>query len=410
MVHPADGSPGPLAVTYGAGRWVGVGKWGGTMVYSDDLQVWHEVSTPVSESLISVSFGAGRFVALGHLGTIIVSEDGSVWRVAYVHANRAFLRDLVWGGGRFVAVGIYGTTLASEDGLNWVRTASPPTQSWDKVAYGPPGFVVIGGSATIFSQDGLHWEEVANPAPGGKPRWDDDRFISIGIPPRGGYSCLTQSPDGRQWTASCNTGLDGAYVPFQANGHMYAFGCSQSQNGALYKGNGCVPVIASASPDTGPIEGGTVVTIRGANLGDATSVYVGDTPAASFVVDSEGQITLITPPHSIGPGDISVSTPNGTSMPMATDPFAFGTRPQILGIKALSAPFRLKISGTNFHKGCSVTINGVNVLSSAWKNSQSITLKGGMALKGMVPVGVPVEVVVSNDDDRLNSHRFAYTR
>ena len=45
-----------------------------------------------------------------------------------------------------------------------------------------------------------------------------------------------------------------------------------------------VPTVTGLSPATGPVGGGTTVTITGSGLGDATTVDFGNTPAASFVV------------------------------------------------------------------------------------------------------------------------------
>lgn len=74
------------------------------------------------------------------------------------------------------------------------------------------------------------------------------------------------------------------------------------------------PVITGISPAAGSIQGGTQVTITGRNFSDASSVYFGDTPAASFTVDSDTQITAITAATS-NPGSVEVKvvSPLGNS-------------------------------------------------------------------------------------------------
>ncbi len=55
------------------------------------------------------------------------------------------------------------------------------------------------------------------------------------------------------------------------------------------------PIITSVSPKTGPIEGGTVVTIEGVNLLPGATVTFGGVPATSVTVVSGSKITAITP-------------------------------------------------------------------------------------------------------------------
>jgi len=84
--------------------------------------------------------------------------------------------------------------------------------------------------------------------------------------------------------------------------------------------------------------------------------------------------------------------------------------PHILSVAKLSNPFRLKISGNNFHSDLKVYIGGD---SNAWeyvkyKSSSEIVLKGGNALKSKFPKGVPVEIKIVNGDG--GSAAYQYTR
>jgi len=56
------------------------------------------------------------------------------------------------------------------------------------------------------------------------------------------------------------------------------------------------PFITSLDPDHGPAVGGTSVVITGRNFTGATAVMFGANPATSFVVDSDSQITAVSPP------------------------------------------------------------------------------------------------------------------
>ncbi len=73
------------------------------------------------------------------------------------------------------------------------------------------------------------------------------------------------------------------------------------------------PTITSISPTKGSTAGGKTVTITGTNLGGATGVTFGSTAASSFTVNSETQITAVTPAESAGTVPVTVTTPGGTS-------------------------------------------------------------------------------------------------
>jgi uncharacterized protein (TIGR03437 family) len=53
--------------------------------------------------------------------------------------------------------------------------------------------------------------------------------------------------------------------------------------------------------------------LTGTNLTGATAVSFGGTPATSFSVDSDTQITAITPADAAGAILVTVATPGGTS-------------------------------------------------------------------------------------------------
>ncbi|MBE0610789.1 MAG: IPT/TIG domain-containing protein, partial [Dehalococcoidia bacterium] len=75
---------------------------------------------------------------------------------------------------------------------------------------------------------------------------------------------------------------------------------------------GDLPVVTSLSPTTGPIAGGTVVTITGTGFTGATSVTFGGTAAVITAVTAT-TITVTAPAHTAGTVDVLVTTPSGTS-------------------------------------------------------------------------------------------------
>lgn len=73
-----------------------------------------------------------------------------------------------------------------------------------------------------------------------------------------------------------------------------------------------IPTITSLSPSTGFTTGGDTIVVHGTDLGGATDVTLGGFAVTSFHVDSDTQITVVTP--SISPADtydLVVSTPDG---------------------------------------------------------------------------------------------------
>lgn len=79
--------------------------------------------------------------------------------------------------------------------------------------------------------------------------------------------------------------------------------------------------IASVSPDTGPLAGGTAVTITGSGLDGATQVLFGATPV-TFTQVSSTEITTVSPPGT-GTVDVSVVTPYGTTPTTPADQFSY---------------------------------------------------------------------------------------
>jgi hypothetical protein len=71
--------------------------------------------------------------------------------------------------------------------------------------------------------------------------------------------------------------------------------CNPTNYGLQFP-SGTRPWIASIVPNSGPSTGGTTVVITGRNFTGATAVRFGANPAASFTVDSDTQITAVSPP------------------------------------------------------------------------------------------------------------------
>jgi formylglycine-generating enzyme required for sulfatase activity len=87
-------------------------------------------------------------------------------------------------------------------------------------------------------------------------------------------------------------------------------------------GSTCSVVIESVSPPSGPLAGGTEITITGQQLGGVQSVTIGGVPATNVVSVDTSTITVVTPPSkSQGPKDVVVTTT--ASSATLTDGFVY---------------------------------------------------------------------------------------
>lgn len=113
------------------------------------------------------------------------------------------------------------------------------------------------------------------------------------------------------------------------------------------------PTVSSIEPSSGPIGGGTQVTISGHDFTEATAVDFGSIPAAGFTVDSESKITVTAPPSaSIGAVDVSVTTALGTTPAGVADRFTYTAClvPRLKGKKLKGARMSLAKAGCRLGK------------------------------------------------------------
>jgi hypothetical protein len=96
------------------------------------------------------------------------------------------------------------------------------------------------------------------------------------------------------------------------------------------------PAVTALSPHEGPELGATLVTISGTELAGATAVKFGSANATAFVVESATSIRALAPAGA-GTVDVTIITPEGTSLASPADRFTY---------TALPAPARVSASAT----------------------------------------------------------------
>jgi Zn-dependent metalloprotease len=88
------------------------------------------------------------------------------------------------------------------------------------------------------------------------------------------------------------------------------------------------PTLASITPTTGPVAGGTAVTLTGTNFTAGASVTLGGAPATSVVVVNSTRMTAITPSHAAGPVNVTVTTIEWPAAPATlANGFTYSTAP-----------------------------------------------------------------------------------
>jgi hypothetical protein len=139
------------------------------------------------------------------------------------------------------------------------------------------------------------------------------------------------------------------------------------------------PTVTKVAPSSGPVAGGTTVTITGTGLTGVTGVKFGTNPATNVTVVSDTSITAVSPAGTAGVSDVTVSAPSGTSNPVATDHFTYasGARPAVTGVSPTSGPATggttVIITGVNFTGATKVTFASVAAPSFTVTAPSSIT-------------------------------------
>jgi hypothetical protein len=95
------------------------------------------------------------------------------------------------------------------------------------------------------------------------------------------------------------------------------------------------PVVTSVSPDLGPIEGGTDLTIRGNNFDNVQTVLVGGKTCLNIVVVNPILITCTAPAGTAGPADVTVTTLTGSAVKIDGYLYYSPTEPSIPGFPSL---------------------------------------------------------------------------
>jgi hypothetical protein len=208
------------------------------------------------------------------------------------------------------------TLIDKWNGLNWSVVSSPngafvngntnlnavaASSAIDAWAVGYAQNAFDGNNASfqttvIEHWDGASWTMVPSPNP--SPAGIVGQFNQL-------WAVAVASPS-RVWAA-------GSYAPNGPDTYSQLFE------------NLCIPppTVSSVAPLSGNMAGGMQITITGTDFRYVTGVSFGGTPATSFTVDSNSQISAVTPAGAAGTIDVTVTTDAGTSATTPADIFIY---------------------------------------------------------------------------------------
>ena len=147
-----------------------------------------------------------------------------------------------------------------------------------------------------------------------------------------------------------------------------------------------VPAVSTVSPSSGPVAGGTAITITGTGLTGASAVKIDGVSATSVVPVNDTTVTAVTPAHIAGTGNVIVTNVDGDSLVSTGGAFTFREIPSVTSISPATGP----TSG-----GTVVTVNGANFVTGADNTtvsfggnaSTSVAVASTTQLTALAPAG-----------------------
>lgn len=157
------------------------------------------------------------------------------------------------------------------------------------------------------------------------------------------------------------------------------------------------PRITGISPGSGPLGGGTGITITGVNFELKTQVTIGGAPATSVAFNGTGSMTATSPPGAaLGGADVAVRNPDGQTDKVRKG-FTYSNEAPSVTVSSCSPSTgsggaTVTIAGSGFQAGATVKFGTAAALNVTVPSATSITCTTPTG-----PTGA-VSVVVTNPD------------
>jgi IPT/TIG domain-containing protein len=197
-------------------------------------------------------------------------------------------------------------------------------------------------------------------------------------------------------------------IPDCGSGHSSMFGTMRVNAVA-----NPAPTVTSILPVSGPITGGTIVTISGTGFLSNPTVKFGGVSATNVSATSSTSITATAPAHAAGKVDVVVTNSDSQSATLAQSFTYVLPGPTLSSVAPNTGPTSggtlVTITGTNFQAGATVTFGALPATDVTVVNDTTITARTPLG-----PVGsqLAVDVSVTNPDalKAIATGAFTYTR
>ena len=284
------------------------------------------------------------------------------------------------------ATNITATTPAHAEGVVAVRVTNPDSQTGDLAGaftyVAPPTVTSIapssgptaGGTAVTITGD----------------KFQTGAIVALGGATATGVTVVSAT----NITATTPAHAEGAVDVVVTN--------PDSQTGDLTGGYTYVapPTVTSIAPTSGPIGGGTAVTITGDKFQTGATVTLGGSAATGVTVVSATNITATTPAHGTGAVDVVITNPDSQTGDL-TGGFTYQGPPSVTSISPTSGPTAggtpVTITGDDFQSGATVTLGGTAATGVTVVSATNITATTPLHGEGAV------DVVVTNPDTQNGS-------
>ncbi len=264
----------------------------------------------------------------------------------------------------------------------------------------PSGFTYVGPAPTVTSV-----APASGPTPGGTGVTITGTNFVAGATVTLGGSAATGVTVASSTTITATT-------PAHAAGAVAVVVINlDAQSGTLPSGFTYVapaPTVSGVAPVSGPVAGGTPITITGANFVAGATVTLGGSAATGVTVLTSTTMSATTPAHAAGAVAIVVTNPD-TQTGTLPGGFTYNTAPAptVTSVAPTSGSTAggtaITVTGTNFAAGATLTLGGTPATGVAVVTGTTITATAPAHTAGAVAV------TVTNADAQSGSLPSGYT-
>jgi hypothetical protein len=152
------------------------------------------------------------------------------------------------------------------------------------------------------------------------------------------------------------------------------------------------PTVTALSPASGPLAGGTQVTVSGSGFTGTTAVKFGSKNATSFTVVSASEITAVAPAASAGTVSVTVTSAGSTTVTTSADEFTYSAQPFVTSISPASGPVsgktKVTVTGAQLTAATKVSFGGTPGTGVSVSSARALSVMSPARAAGTVNVTV----------------------